>query len=154
MSDTRKSPSRKTGYYQRFKIEGLEYAIAISKSGTVSLDLLGGVTKLGSAHRSPCKDLFWDEPRFEDVDLGINTFRVFSTVKRDLLRYVFTKKPGRIGYSASTDRKVEVYRWMADRLARQLKNYNLVEYPAGVFSFYKQAQPAWDVAEEAGYVHC
>ena len=154
MSDTRKSPSRKTGHYQRFNIEGLEYAIVISKSGSVSLDLLGGVTKQGSAHRSPCKDLFWDEPRFEDVDLGINTFKVFSMVKRVLLRYVFTKKPGRIGFSASTGRKAGVYRWMAGRLARQLKNYNLVEYPAGVFNFYKQAQPAWSAAEEVGYVHC
>ena len=154
MSDTRKSTPRKTGHYQRFKIEGLEYAIAISKSGSVSLDLLGGVTKQGSAHRNPCKDLFWDEPRFEDVDLGINTFKVFSVVKRVLLRYVFTKKPGRIGFSASTGRKVGVYRWMAGRLAGQLKNYNLVEYPAGVFNFYKQVQSAWNDTEEASHVHC
>ena len=35
MSDTRKSPSRKTGHYQRFKIEGLEYATEISEVGYV-----------------------------------------------------------------------------------------------------------------------
>ena len=124
--------------YKCFKIEGLEYGMGISESGNVWLDLLGGMTKKGSACRNPCKGLFWDEPCFDDVDLGINAFKVFSVVKRILLEYIFTTKPWRIGFSASTGRKVRVYRWMAVRLARQLKNYKLVEFPAGVFNFYKQ----------------
>ena len=51
-----------------FRIEGVEYRVGITRSGAVWLDLIGGVTKKGSARRSPCKDLFWDEPNFEDVD--------------------------------------------------------------------------------------
>ena len=134
MPDTHKE----SGLYQRFKIEGLEYGLTINASGTVWFSLLGGMTKKGTANRNPCTDLFWDEPNFEDVDLGVNTFKVFSRVKHILLNYVFSVKPWRIGFSASTDRKVRVYRWMAWRLARQLMNYNLVEYPLGEFNFYKQ----------------
>jgi hypothetical protein len=125
----------------RFNIERLEYGLHISKSGNVCLDLMGGTTKQGSAYRNPCEDLFWDEPYFGDIDLGINALKVLRKAKRILLGYVFNTKPGRIGFAASTDRKVRIYRWMAERMAGEWKDYNLVEYPAGTFNFYKQYKP-------------
>jgi len=140
--------------YQRFIVDQLEYGMGVSKSGNVWLDLLGGVTRKGSACRNPCKDLFWDEPCFEDVDLGVNTLRVFRAAGDNLLRYIFTKRPGRIGFSASTERKVNVYRWMAARLARRLKNYNLVEYPAGMFNYYRQASVSAEASEEIRHATC
>jgi hypothetical protein len=140
--------------YQRFKIEGLEYGMGIGESGNVWLDLLGGVTKKGTANRNPCMDLFWDEPNFDDVDLGADTFRVLSTAKAILVKYVFTKKPARIGFSASTERKAEIFRWMASRLAKQLRNYNLVEYPPGVFNFYRLARAAWNADVVDAHVYC
>ena len=136
--------NRRRGYglEKQFRIEGLNYRMLISRAGDIQFDLIGGMTKKGSANRNPCKDLFWDEPNFEDVDLGIDTFKVFNVVKQILLEFVFTQQPGRFGFSASTARKIRIYRWMAERLARLLGNYNKVEYPAGVFNFYKWAQSA------------
>lgn len=128
--------------YKRFNIEGLQYSLHITKTGTIGLDLEGGVTRKGSAWRNPGEDLFWDEPNFKDVDLGINTLRVLIKVKSILLQYVFGMKPGRLGFSASTARKVPIYRWVAHRLARQLTNYTLVEFPEGVFNFYRLTNTA------------
>ena len=125
--------------HKRFNIDYLEYFLHINQSGDICLDLEGGVTREGSAWRSPCTDLFWDEPNFEDVDLGINTLTVFMKVKSILLQHVFGMKPGRLGFSASTGRKIPIYRWMAHRLARQLRNYTLMEFPEGVFNFYRLA---------------
>ena len=133
---------------KRFSIDGLDYRMVITRSGDVWFDLVGGMTRKGSANRNPCKDLFWDEPNFEDVDLGTNTFKVFNVVKQILLKYVFTQQPVRFGFSASSERKIRIYRWMAERLARLLGNYNKVEFPAGVFNFYKLANPAFCDGEE------
>ena len=139
---------------KKFRVEGAEYRMGITRSGDVWFELTGGMTKKGSAWRNPCKDLFWDEPNFEDVNLGIDTFKVFNVVKKFLLEHIFTKRPWRVGFSASTTRKIRIYRWMAERLARQLENYNLVEHPIGFFNFYKQALPVFCASEERGYVHC
>jgi len=58
------------GHYP-FKIDQLEYALHIGESGSVWLNLEGGVTRKGSVNRNPCDDLFWDAPNFSDVDLGV-----------------------------------------------------------------------------------
>jgi hypothetical protein len=134
--------------YQEFKIDRLEYGLGISKSGNVWLDLLGGVTKTASANRNPCKNLFWDEPVFADVDLGVNTFKVLNMAQKLLLSHVFTKKPYRIGFCALTNRRTSIYRWLAARVARQIQNYLLVEFPEGVFNFYRQVQPGPIATEE------
>ena len=136
-----------------FRIDGVKYRLGITPSGNVWLDLIGGATKKGSARPYP-GDLFWDVPNFKDVDLNIDTFKVFNVVKKFLLEYVFAKRPGRIGFSASTTRKIRIYRWMAQRLARQLNRYNLVEYPAGEFNFYKRAEPAGSFGGECSHVDC
>ncbi len=121
----------------RFDIDRLKYCLHIDKSGNVWLDLRGGTTKKGNAYRSPSKDLFWDEPYFEDVDLGIDALKVLKKVKQILLAYVFYTRPWRIRFVASTNRKVGIYRWLAKRLASQMLIYNLVEYPVGEFNFYR-----------------
>ena len=128
---------------KRFRIEGLDYRMLISRTGDIRFDLLGGMTKKGSANRNPCTDLFWDEPNFEDVDLGADTFKVFKAVKQILLEYVFSQQPVRFGFSASSERKIRIYRWMSSRLAKLLENYNKVVYPACVFNFYKLANSAF-----------
>ena len=139
---------RSCGLEKRFRIEGLDFRMLISRSGDIRFDLLGGMTKKGSANRNPCTDLFWDEPNFKDVDLGADTFKVFKAVKQILLEYVFSQQPVRFGFSASSERKIRIYRWMSARLARLLENYNKVEYPAGEFNFYKLANPTFCDGEE------
>ena len=123
----------------KFNIDRLEYCLHISKSGNICLDLIHGTTKKGRAKsRRTLEEQLWpDLPYFGDIDLGVDTFKVLKKVKRILLEYVFNTRPGRIGFTASTDRKVNIYRWFAKRLAVQMRNYNLVEYPAGEFNFYK-----------------
>jgi hypothetical protein len=123
-----------------FRIDGLKYGLYISESGSIALDLLGGATKVGSANRGPSDDLFWDTPYFGDINLGINTLKVFNVAKQIVLKYAFTRKPWRLGFSASTDRKVTIYRWMAARLSKKLRNYYLVEFPEGVFNFYRPSK--------------
>jgi hypothetical protein len=58
MSDTRKSPSRKTGHYQRFKIEGLEYADYIfDGGGVVHCPILGADFGCSNLECARYKDL-------------------------------------------------------------------------------------------------
>jgi hypothetical protein len=132
---------RRIEVIRRFNLDGLRYSLHISQTGEVVLDLLGGMTRKGSAYRS-CSDLFWDEPNFSDVDLGANALKLLSRVKAMLLEYVFRERPWRFGFAASTSRKAPIYRWIAGRLARKLGRYNLVEYPEGVFNFYRLAGQA------------
>ena len=125
---------------KHFRIDGLKYALHISKTGEVALDLLGGATRKGSANRS-CRDLFWDTPNFDDVDLGADALKLVRVVSGLLLEYAFRERPWRIGFSASTVRKAPIYRWLAARFAKKLTGYNLVEFPEGVFNFYRLSNP-------------
>ena len=133
--------------HKRFNIDSLQYFFHINQAGDIWLDLEGGVTRKGPAGRSPCTDLFWDEPNFEDIDLGINTLTVFIKVKKILLQHVFGMKPGRLGFTASSSRKISIYRWMAHRLVKQLRDYTLVEFPEGDFNFYRLASTAFTNGE-------
>ena len=119
-----------------FRIDGLRYALHISGNGEIALELLGGATRKGSANRS-CRDLFWGTPNFDDVDLGADALKLVRVVSGLLLDYAFRERPWRMGFSASTGRKVPIYRWLAARFARKLTGYNLVEFPEGVFNFYR-----------------
>lgn len=118
-----------------FKIDGLDYVVAVSEAGDLAFALIGGASKKGSAFRKG--DLFWDEPNYDDVDLVSNSLKVFRKVKEILLQHLFTNRPWRLGFYATTERKARIYHWFANRLANELKGYTLVEHPDGVFNFYK-----------------
>jgi hypothetical protein len=120
-----------------FKIDGLDYVVAVSEAGDLAFALIGGASKKGSTFRKD--DLFWDEPNYADVDLVSNSLKVFRKVKEILLQHLFTKRPWRLGFYATTERKARIYHWFANRLANELKGYMLVEHPDGVFNFYKVA---------------
>ena len=126
---------------RRFKIDLLDYLLTVSDMGEVRLELLGGVTRKGRAGRTPAESLFWDDPVYEDVDLGVDTFRVLGAVKEFLLEHVYSTRPWQLFFAASSVRKVPIYRWLALRLDRVLGGYILVEEPGGVFSFYRQHVP-------------
>jgi hypothetical protein len=119
-----------------FEIDGLDYVVAISEAGDLAFALIGGASKKGPTYRS--YDLFWDEPDYSDVDLLENSLKVFRKVKEILLQHLFAKRLWRLGFYATTERKTRIYRWLANRLAKELKEYLLVEYPPGEFNFYKQ----------------
>jgi hypothetical protein len=80
--------------------------------------------------------------------------QVLNTARELLLNHVFTKKPYRIGFCALTHRRVSIYRWLAARVARQIQKYTLVEFPEGVFNFYRQVQPGPVATEEDAHERC
>lgn len=122
---------------KEFVVYGLEYILTISAAGDVAFSLIGGVSRKGAARKTDIYDLFRDEPRYEDVDLASNSFAVFIKVKQIVLGWVYRTNPWRVAFYATTARKISVYRWIASRVAKNLKGYDLVEAPEGTFSFYK-----------------
>ena len=124
---------------QTFKHEGLTYLVMISSSGGFGFELVGGNTPKGSAYdRKRANDLWYhDTPNYEDVDLLSNALPVYRKAAEILVEWFYTKRPWRVHFSASTERKVKIYRWFAARLAKRLGDYSLVEYPTGVFNFYR-----------------
>jgi len=130
---------RSSSLFATFTHMGLQYEASVSCSGNFSFALTGGNSRRGAAY--PCNknvyNLFPEEPIYTDVNLHQNAFPVYRKAGEILLNWLHTQKLWRIGFVASTDRKVKVYRWIAARLARRLPRYSLIEYPAGEFNFYR-----------------
>ena len=101
----------------------------------VSFGLIGGATIKGSTY-DPF-DLFHDQPKFSDVDLVPTALPVLIQFKQILMEYVWSRRPWKFGFTASTQRKVPIYQWMAKRLSKELTSYTFIEYPVGNFSFHK-----------------
>ena len=101
----------------------------------VSFGLIGGATNKGSIY-DPFY-LFNDEPEFSDVDLVPNALPVLVQFKQILMDYVWSRRPWKFGFTASTERKVPIYQWMAKRLSKELSSYTFIEYPMGNFLFHK-----------------
>lgn len=113
-----------------FVVDHVEYELIISESGAVAF----APVKDYPRHKY---DLF-PESRTDELDLGINALKVFKTVAEMVVDYVFENKPHTIYFSAATERKVRIYRWMVKRLEKKLaKYYYLLEWPVGTFRFYK-----------------
>ena len=102
----------------------------------VSFGLIGGATTKGSTY-DPFDDLFNEEPEFSDVDLVPNALPVLVQFKQVLMEYVWSRRLWKFGFTASTQRKVPIYQWMAKRLAKELPSYTFIEYPMGNFLFHK-----------------
>lgn len=134
-------PTQGTGMTMRafFTHEGLRYEASMDRSGNFAFALIGGNSRRGSA--DPCNknvyNLFPDEPIYSDVNLNQNAFPVYRKAGEILLNWLHAKKRWRIGFAASTERKVKVYRWLAERLSRRFPEYSLIEYPIGEFYFYR-----------------
>jgi len=101
----------------------------------VSFGLIGGATNKGSIYEP--FDLFNDEPEFSDVDLVPNALPVLVQFKQVLMEYVWSRRPWMFGFTASTERKVPIYRWIAKRLSIELPTYTFTEYPMGNFLLHK-----------------
>ena len=101
----------------------------------VSFGLIGGATNKGRI----CDPfyLFNDEPEFSDVDLVPNALPVLVQFKQVLMEYVWSRRPWKLEFTASTQRKVPIYQWMAKRLSKELPSYTFIEYPVGNFLFHK-----------------
>ncbi len=121
-------------------MEGLQYRAMISKSGNFGFELIGGNTRRRSAYdrKMAATDLWYhDTPDYGDRNLLENPFKVFRLAGEILLEWVWGKRPARFGFSASTDRKISVYRYLVKRLMKKLNGrYNAVEYPPGEWNFY------------------
>ena len=102
----------------------------------VSFGLIGGATTIGSTY-DPFDDLFNDEPKFSVVDLVPNALPVLVQFKQVLMEYVWSRRPWKFGFTASTERKVPIYQWMGKRLSKELPSYTFIEYPMGNFLFHK-----------------
>lgn len=122
-----------------FKINGLEYEAYLSKKGDFSFALVGGSSKKGSylGGRANRNNLFPNDPVYDDVNLNGDALTVYKAAGDILLEWFYAVKPWRIGFSASTGRKVKIYRWFAKRLGKKLANYTMIEAPFGTFSFYR-----------------
>lgn len=130
---------------RRFSINGLDYVASITKSGSFTFHLAGGSTRKGTVyhHQRDRYDLFPEERLVEDIDLNPYALPVLRKAGEILLEWMHKKNPWHIHFSASTPRKIRIYRWLAKRLVKkQLGGYQLVEYPEGVFNFYRLVSPS------------
>lgn len=127
-------------FLQIFEHEGLEYRVMISSSGGFGFELTGGNSPKGStfSSRKDEYNLFPECSILDDVDLVSNALPVYRKAGEILIDWFYTKRPWRVHFSASTDRKVKIYRWFANRLKQKLPDeYQIVEYPEGHFEFYR-----------------
>lgn len=113
-----------------FEVDHVEYELIIDSAGAIAFAPVDDYPR----HEY---DLFPEE-RTDELDLGINALKVFRTVAGMVVDYVFENKPHTISFSAATDRKEKIFRWMVKRLEKKLsKYYYFLEYPKGTFRFYK-----------------
>lgn len=127
---------------KRFTVNGLDYVATLDSSGDFSFSLVGGNSSKGSARnrKAALNNLFYDElPEWGDVDLNANGLTVLRKAGEILVDWVYANSLWRVGFTAGTDRKVPVYRWLAKKLAKKLPGYTLNEWPDGVFNFYRNA---------------
>ena len=135
---------------ESFTINGLEYSAAMSVTGSFYFDLTGGNSRKGSTYnrKEALTNLYyWDTPVFEDVDLNPYALPVLRKAGDILIKWVYAKKPWRVSFSAATNRKINVYRWLAKKLAKKLPGYRLQEWPEGCFVFYRQLDRSYDAPE-------
>ena len=127
---------------REFSVDGLQYRAEMSTSGNFGFELRGGNTSRGSANdrKRALTDLWYhDTPDYDDHGgLLENPLKVFRIAGEILLEWVWAKLPARFGFSASTTRKIDVYRYLVKRLMKKLNGrYNAVEYPPGDWNFYR-----------------
>jgi len=121
----------------KFTVQGLKYELRIDVRGEISLTLVGGCTRKGTAAHPNINDLFRREPRVDDVDLVSNGFSVLMRAKELILAHVYQFRPWYLSITATTKRKIAVYRWIIEKTLRSIDGYHVVEAPTGTFSFYK-----------------
>jgi hypothetical protein len=124
----------------RFPIENLTYELTLSELGVVCFEMVGGRSKRGSTcvyHQDPY-NLFPEYPNLSDTGLLSNAMPLFRKVGEIVCSWVLTYKPPRFAFTASTTRKIKIYRWLAQKLAaRLIDSYSSVEYPPGEWNFYR-----------------
>lgn len=123
-----------------FNVGGLSYVASLDSAGDFSFRLAGGNSPKGSARnrKSAAYDLYYDDrPVHSDVDLNYYALPVLKAAGDILVDMVYADKPWRVGFCASTARKVRIYGWLAKKLAKKLPGYRMVHYPDGCWSFYR-----------------
>lgn len=127
---------------KRFSQDGLQYEVQLLSDGEFSFHLIGGASKRGTIWHPKFDryNLWKDQLVIGDVDIVPNPLAVFRRAGEILLNWVFSRKPWYVYFSASTARKIGIYRWFSKRLEKRLPDeYHIVEYPEGCFNFYRQA---------------
>ncbi|MBE9549436.1 MAG: hypothetical protein IMF09_08545 [Proteobacteria bacterium] len=124
---------------QNFSINGLEYSAWISLNGEFSFGLMGGASRKGAVYspKKNCYDFWPDCHVYDDVDLNPNALPVYVKAGKILTNWIYRAKPHRFGFSASTGRKINIYRWFAKKLSARFPEYMCSEYPEGNWSFYR-----------------
>jgi len=108
-------------YSEKFETQGLIYRFTATNDQIISFGLVGGSTIKGYAY-SP-SDLFHTAPKFYDVNLVPNALPVFLRFKDVLLKYVWSQRPWMFQFAASTRRKISIYRWITERLSKEMPSY-------------------------------
>jgi len=115
--------------------DGLTYEVSITDAGVISFGAIHGATKKGRLQKHL---LYEDEPVLTDVNLTSNPLKLFNDVGKIVIDWVWSNKPHTFSFSSSTDRKVNVYRYLAVKLLKKLPGYTMSEYPVGTFRFYRK----------------
>ncbi len=123
-------------HIKEFSNDGLNYLATLDIAGDFSFELRSGSTPKGPSHITDYKDLYDDYSDYGDLDLNRTAMAVYNKAGKILIEWIKTYRPWKITFSATTSRKIRIYRWFADRLTGRIDGYSMAEYPAGVFSFY------------------
>lgn len=116
-----------------FKVDGFEYVLVLREAGEITLALTGGYIP-GRGHLF---DLYreydpfekWEDyvpgiELFDDIDTGINAFRLMRAVRGRINGWINRARPSYFVISPNTTRKAAIYARASALLARRIRGYH------------------------------
>jgi len=122
-------------YYEKFKVDNILYEFWVNDNFEISFAVLRGTSKKGSFSKN------FDSDEYDDLDISISPFKVFSKVTELTLKWVRNNMPYKFSFHSTTDRKNKVYEHIIMKVFKTatdlVKNYHV--YSDGkTHSFYRK----------------
>ena len=139
-----------------FTVGGFEYVLVLREAHHVTLALTGGHI----AGRGALYDLYrerdpfekWEDyvpgiALFDDIDTGVNAFRLMREVRGRLNGWINRAQPSYFIIAANSTRKAGVYARISALLARRLQGYHCQQI-GDAFYFFRLAAGITQSSEE------
>jgi hypothetical protein len=112
-------------FERKFVVGGISYLFTFENHGCVEFHVLGGSNDKGSYAPH-----FWNDDAsamcVSDLNLQGSAIPVMRCVHAIMTEMIATKKPYYFYFSASTERKIPIYAWIAKKLAKSLPAYQMI----------------------------
>ncbi len=142
---------------QAFEVDGFEYVLVLPEAGKIGLALTSGHIP----NHGPIRGLYRQHDPFErwedytpgveildDVDIGINGFRLMREVLGRINGWVNRARPSYFIISPSTERKAPIYARICNSLARRIHGYHCQQIGKSFYFFRLATNGVEAVAEQ------